>query len=98
MDKVNVQQQGKRLVVTGELTRRTVIKRFEKQSTGLLNQQIQLIDLAKVTQSDTAGLAWLLLIIEYAKQQSISLKIINIPHELIKLAKLSAVDSFLPVE
>lgn len=82
----------------GELSRRTVTNTFEKKTSRLLSQSEHVFDFASVTKVDTAGLAWLLLMIERAGQKNISLSCINIPNELTKLAKLSAVDSFLPVK
>ncbi len=95
---LTIEQQQQRLALAGELTIHSITPQFEKQSCVLLTGQIQLIDLSAVTKMDSAGLAWLLLMCELATKQAIALKIVNLPEGLVNLAKLTAVDSFLPVE
>ncbi|WP_395340639.1 lipid asymmetry maintenance protein MlaB [Ningiella sp. W23] len=51
-------------------------------------QQIQ-IDLSKVERTDTAGLAWLINAIRDFSKDSKQLKVINIPNEVLDLARLS---------
>ena len=54
--------------------------------------------MAKVNQIDTAGLAWILLLIELAAAKSCDISLMNLPDDLLKLAKLSAVDTLLPID
>jgi phospholipid transport system transporter-binding protein len=56
------------------------------------------IDLSDVERIDTAGLAWLINAIRDGKQQGIDVSLQEMPEKLRKLAKISGVDSFLPVE
>nr|WP_203565315.1 STAS domain-containing protein [Alteromonas profundi] len=56
------------------------------------------IDLSDVERADTAGLAWLINAIRDGKQQGIDVSLQALPEKLRKLAKISGVDSFLPVE
>lgn len=86
------------IVVSGLLTRDAISKGFEKKATELLSQPQLKVDLSAVERGDTAGLAWLLLLVEQANQRNVALQFINIPEDLQKLAKLSAVSPFLPVE
>lgn len=86
------------IVVSGLLTRDAISKAFEKKATELLSQPQLKVDLSAVERGDTAGLAWLLLLVEQANQRKVTLQFINIPEDLQKLAKLSAVSPFLPVE
>jgi phospholipid transport system transporter-binding protein len=51
-----------------------------------------------VSQVDTAGLAWILLLIELAASKACHISLINLPEDLLKLATLSAVDTLLPIE
>ncbi len=97
MPMIEITQQTSQLVLTGELTRKTVTKSFEKKSRQLLSNGTKTLSLAGVSKVDTAGLAWLLMMLEQANRQTIAIQFIDIPHELTKLAKLSAVDSFLPI-
>lgn len=95
---INIKQQGEELLLTGELTRKTVNFAFEKQSAQLITKQIASLNLKAVSKVDTAGLAWLLLILEQANLKMHKIHFTNIPQELIKLAKLSAVDTFFPIK
>ncbi|MDG1750723.1 MAG: STAS domain-containing protein [Thalassotalea sp.] len=95
---IEIKKQHEQLLLTGELTRKTVNSTFEKKAAHLISKEITLLDLSAVSRVDTAGLAWLLLVLEQAKKQHQDIHFINIPQELIKLAKLSAVDTFLPIK
>ena len=95
---IEITQQGEQLLLTGELTRKTVNSTFEKKAAVLISKEIASLNLAAVSRVDMAGLAWLLLILEQAKKQRQDIHFINIPQELFKLAKLSAVDTFLPTK
>ena len=55
------------------------------------------IDLSDVERVDSAGLAWLLNAIRDGKQQGIDVSLHDMPEKLLKLAKISDLDSFLPV-
>lgn len=96
--KATLAQNGNQIVVSGSLTRDTISKGFEKKAIELLKAEQLVIDLSQVERGDTAGLAWLLLIVEQANKRNISLQFTNIPNDLQKLANLSAVSAFLPVQ
>ena len=81
----------------GELTRHTVNKLSIKKCSPLFKQSTCALNFSKVRRSDTAGLAWLLAIVEEGNKKSCQLSFHQLPQDIIKLAKLSAVDSFLPI-
>ncbi|MCO4799817.1 MAG: STAS domain-containing protein [Colwelliaceae bacterium] len=95
---IEIKQQDEQLFLTGELTRKTVNAAFEKKSEHLITKQISSLNLSAVSKVDTAGLAWLLLVLEQANQKQQTIHFTNIPAELFKLATLSAVDTFLPIK
>ncbi|MEW6990273.1 lipid asymmetry maintenance protein MlaB [Colwelliaceae bacterium 6441] len=95
---IELQLQNEQLLLTGELTRNTVNNAFEKKAASLLSKEITLLNLSAVSKVDTAGLAWLLLVLEQKKHQLHEIHFIHIPQELLNLAKLSAVDTFLPIK
>ena len=95
---INIVQQDEELVVSGELTLKTITQSFEKKSYKLLTKTIKVLNFESVSKVDTAGLAWLLMMVEHAKNQSQIMHIINTPNELIRLAKLSSVEPFLPIK
>lgn len=65
----------------------------------IIAQQSQDItfDLKLVTRSDSAGLALLAAWVRYANQQSKSLRFMNIPNQMLDVAKLSNLDRVLPL-
>ncbi|MDO6444781.1 STAS domain-containing protein [Colwellia sp. 1_MG-2023] len=95
---IEIKKQQNQLLLSGELSRKTINNVFEKKVARLLSNEIEQVDLSAVTNVDTAGLASLLLILEQTIKQSHSIHFTNIPQELLNLAKLSAVDKFLPIK
>ena len=98
MTAINFTQEKELVVFRGELTRETIDKRFEKKTVLLLSSTLLILDLANVERIDMAGLAWLLIMVEQAQKKSCELTLKNPSLSLLKLAKLSAVDSFLPIK
>tara|TARA_R110000744_G_scaffold144161_1_gene256252 strand:- start:24 stop:320 length:297 start_codon:yes stop_codon:yes gene_type:complete len=95
---IDVQQAEQKAIFSGALTRATITRAFDKKYRKLVDSKRIVLDLAKVSQIDTAGLAWILLLIELAASKACDISLVNLPDDLIKLAKLSAVDTLLPVE
>lgn len=95
---IEVQQAEQTAIFSGALTRATITPVFDKKYRKLVDNERIIIDLAKVSQIDTAGLAWLLLLIELAASKACHISLVNLPKDLLKLAKLSAVDTLLPIE
>ena len=94
---IDVQQVEQKAIFSGALTRATITRAFDKKYRKLIDSERIVLDLAKVSQVDTAGLAWILLLIELAASKACQISLVNLPDDLIKLAKLSAVDTLLPV-
>lgn len=69
-----------------------------KQKASIRNIGECCIDLGDVERIDSAGLAWILNAIRDGKRQGINVSLREPPEKLRKLAKISDVDSFLPVE
>lgn len=83
--------------LAGELTRHSIVKipsSFVPQI--LLNKNI-ILDLSKITQIDTAGLAWLLHLVEQAENSDCQLQFSHLPIRLEKLIELSGVNGILPL-
>lgn len=60
--------------------------------------QVNTLDMSGVTDTDTAALAWLMNFLKSNQKQNIRFELINTPLSLVKLAKISDVDSFLSVQ
>lgn len=87
-----------KLILSGELTRHTLnAKNYQDINTVLKTKKL-IIDLAAVSKTDTAGLAWLLFLVEQTKKTNSELFFVNVNDDLIKLAKLSSADSLLPIQ
>ena len=95
---INVQQAEQKAIFSGALTRATITRTFDKKYRKLVDNKRIVLDLAKVNQIDTAGLAWILLLVELAAAKACDISLVNLPDDLLKLAKLSAVDTILPIE
>jgi len=93
-----VKQAEQKAIFSGALTRATITPAFDKKYRRLVDNERIILDLAEVNQTDTAGLAWILLLIELAASKSCQISLVNLPEDLFKLAKLSAVDTLLPIE
>lgn len=98
MTLLSIKANNNQLVVSGELTREQVSRDFEKRSYQMISESCPVINLAQVSIVDTAGLAWLLAMLERAGEQNINLQFAEIPAKLENLAKLSGVAGFLPAK
>lgn len=83
--------------LAGELTRQSV-PQLTARITKLLNATQLVFDFNQVNKADTAGLAWICALLEQANSKNCQLSLINLPKQLLQLAKLNGVDSFLPIK
>jgi phospholipid transport system transporter-binding protein len=84
----------------GELNRNTIPKSAALATLEQMQskQGTSTLDMSGVSNSDTAGLAWLMNFLKGNQQQNVHFELKGIPESLIKLAKISDVDSFLSVQ
>ena len=94
MKKLAIIDQGSGLfVIDGDLTFATIDKKIVKSFDFLKTAKRVIIDLSRVTCTDSAGLALMIEWIKYARQHQTQLSFKNIPEQLRTLAKLSGFDS-----
>ncbi|MFS1701732.1 lipid asymmetry maintenance protein MlaB [Alteromonas sp. AMM-1] len=55
-------------------------------------------DFSQVERVDSAGLAWTINAIRDGRAQGIKITLCNLPEKMLKLAKISEIDAFLPVQ
>jgi len=79
----------------GELSMRTIDVAFENKTVSAFHNKNVIVDLIDITKIDTAGLSWILRLVEEAKKTKTEIIFHNLPQDLLKLAKLSAVDLFI---
>lgn len=89
---------GKTFELKGTLTRHSIVKSTEKKISSLVQRAHCQLDFSAVSRVDTAGLAWVLLLLERANKHNCEVSLLNVSKEMMKLAKLSAVESFLPIK
>ncbi|WP_299080079.1 STAS domain-containing protein [uncultured Paraglaciecola sp.] len=87
----------------GDFNRHTIPKSAALDSLKKGCQQITAdavltLDLGGVDHADTAALAWVMNFLKHAQRRPIQIELKNIPESLLKLAKISDVDSFLSVQ
>lgn len=91
-----VEQAESILKVSGELTRHTINKKNQFDLQKKLNKSNAIVDLLQVKKIDTAGLAWLLSLVEYSELNTIDLNFTNVSDDLLKLTELTGVSPYLP--
>jgi phospholipid transport system transporter-binding protein len=83
------------LVVSGALTFATAASALEAGRAAIARGQQTTLDLAGVTQADSAGLATVLALLAHARQNGREMKVANVPTGLEALARVSGVNTFL---
>lgn len=80
----------------GELTRQNLSKTSLKHADTILKSESLVIDLSKLYKVDTAGLAWLLLLVEKSSARNQEISFVQASEDLVRLAQLSGVEGILP--
>lgn len=88
---------GSNVNVSGTLTRHTVMQVTNKELKNAFSHNAVELDFSQVTHVDTAGLAWLFLLLEQAATHNCQLTFQGLPKKLDKLIELSGVQGLLPV-
>lgn len=93
MSRLNIIKQGPRhFVIDGDLTFATIDKQTLKSFSFLKAASEVTVDLSRVTNTDSAGLALMIEWIKYSRHNRTQLSFKNIPEQLLNLAKLSGFD------
>lgn len=79
-------------VIDGDLTFATIDKQTLKSFSFLKAAKEITIDLSRVSNTDSAGLALMIEWIKYSRQSRTQIAFKNIPEQLLNLAKLSGFD------
>lgn len=91
-----IRKEGRRIVLSGPVTLSNVAQVLEECRQHLEGGARQ-VDLAEVTEMDSALLALLLAWLREAKAQRRELAFLNLPESLQTIARLYGVDGLLPV-
>jgi phospholipid transport system transporter-binding protein len=86
------------LSVQGHLTLDTAEEGLQQGQRWIKRQTVGgQIDLGKVTQSDSAGVALLVEWARFAKQQRLSIQFLHLPSQLLTIARVSGLYTVLPI-
>jgi phospholipid transport system transporter-binding protein len=93
MSAVTIVNEGPgRFIVDGDLTFSAMDKKTVSSFAFLTTTKQITLDLGRVGNADSAGLALMLEWIKHARSKRVQLRFINIPGQLLNLAKLSGLD------
>jgi len=87
---------GNRLLLDGAVTVETVPALLE-EGAAHLRDGVEILDFAAVTQADSAAVALALAWVREAHAAGRTIRFTNLPAAMLNLARLYAVDAFLPV-
>jgi len=87
-----IKESNGHFVIDGDLTFATIDKQTLKSFSFLKAAKEITIDLSRVSNTDSAGLALMIEWIKYSRQNRTQLSFKNIPEQLLNLAKLSGFD------
>jgi len=97
VSKANIVLNHGTLTISGELSRFSVADIKDNEYVNWFAHAAIKIDLSNIVKADTAGLAWLVYLLEQAVKYSCHLSFSNIPEKLTKLITLSGLDGLLPI-
>jgi len=94
MSRLNIIDKGAgHYLIDGDLTFATIDKQTVKSMAFLAATKEITIDLGKVANTDSAGLALMIELIKYSRAKRTQLRFSNVPKQLLSLAKLSGFDT-----
>jgi len=100
MSQSGIESQGAgRYLISGDLDKHTVPVVWQQARTLLARESDNLcIDLQAVGRCDSAGVALLIEWMREAQARALSISFINLPEQMHAIAKVSGIDSLLPIE
>lgn len=93
---LNIEQRDDSVQFTGSLNRDTLMSYSPFTLLNNVRGTVR-FDLSGLDAIDTAGLAWVIQQLAVAKDNGVTVKLCNVPRQLLSLADVSAVRSLLPV-
>ena len=91
-------ESANRLVIKGVLDVSTVTEVFQSVREWLLNTDQECeIEFSKIGEVDSASIALILSVMRIAKKRNKTIKLTGIPDKMLAIAKLSSVDTLLPL-
>ncbi|RLA20624.1 MAG: anti-sigma-factor [Gammaproteobacteria bacterium] len=99
MSQVKLQETSEgKVSLTGVLSFGSVIQALEAMQPLIESRESLLIDLSGVERADSAGLALLVEWVSRAQQKGSQLSYCDIPSQMLAIARVSGLDSVLPIE
>ena len=97
MSRLSVSRRDDRLCLSGRLDFQSVAELLADDPLSLDESELH-VDLADISQSNSAGLALLLEWLKKAQQKGLQIKYHNVPEQLLVIARAYGVDSDLPMD
>lgn len=88
--------QDEQLLCEGALTFDTVESAFNQTKANIPKDGVVKVNLENITNSDSAGLSFLISLLRDAKRKNTNLYFVKIPRPMLDLGRVSGVDSLLP--
>lgn len=85
------------LIIEGALTQQTVVEALNQSIKQLPTNTVIQVNFEGVTHSDSASLAFLMALLREAKKKSVRLQFVELPKQMLELARVSGVLSVLPM-
>jgi phospholipid transport system transporter-binding protein len=95
---IKLSAEPSQLHLSGVLNFDTAAKAWQQTQTLWLKANSLTLNLQAVSHADSAALAYLMAVMRLAKQKKMSLQIIHMPKALQDLAKVSGIESLLPLK
>nr|WP_086938325.1 STAS domain-containing protein [Thaumasiovibrio occultus] len=93
----NVELRDNALHFSGQLDRDTVPQLWQMRTQWVSQVQQVVLDLAKVSRVDSAGMALMIHLVNEFKTAGVDVNARNVPEELVTLLRLSHAESLLPI-
>jgi phospholipid transport system transporter-binding protein len=85
------------LVIQGSLIKETVMAQWAAVQPQLVSGAYLYVDLGQITQSDSAGVAFLLAIMREVRGGPSAISFLRLPKQMLEIAKVNGIITFLPI-
>lgn len=85
------------LVIQGPLIKETVMTQWAAIQPQLMSGVYRYVDLGQVTQSDSAGVAFLLAIMRASRGGPSAISFLRLPKQMLEIAKVNGIITFLSI-
>lgn len=92
-----VRKEGNTLYLKGPFIKANVMQLWNKVKSTLTSGETLRVDLGNITQCDSAGLAFLIVLLRFARQQSLQVSFVKMPAQMQRMVKVNGLSALLPI-